>query len=107
MNKIFAAIVGQASAYRAHLNKNGFTMLDALMTVTLLLGVAVGGFLAYTKIIENAVKISVESAASSIYEAALAAEMDGNSETTSALVQSIYNNSQDVIEVTITTSEIP
>lgn len=105
MNKIFALMIAQVNEYRMSFNKNGFTMLDAMMTVCLILAVAVGGYLAYNEVIDNTNNASVESAAASVYAAALAAEADGDSETTSALVQKKFNDSQDAIEVTITISE--
>lgn len=102
MKKVFAAIVSSANKYQKRVKETGFSMLEAVVVVGVLLALAVGGFIAYGQITENAKKASVETAASSVYTAALAAEMDGDPSTTSALVQSAYNDSQDSIKVTIT-----
>lgn len=77
-------------------------MLEAVVVVGVLLALAVGGFLAYGQITENAKKATVETAASSVYTAALAAEVDGDPTTGWQKVQDEYNASQDQIKVVIT-----
>jgi type II secretory pathway pseudopilin PulG len=105
MSKASAVMIVPVNKYRALLKENGFSMLEAVVVVGVLLALAAGGFIAYDKITENAKTASVEAAASSVYTAALAAESDGDSATTSALVQGDFNNSQDAIKVTITTAD--
>ena len=102
MRKIFVVMIAPIDKHRARLKENGFSMLEAVVVVGVLLALAVGGFVAYGAITENAKKASVETAASSVYTAALAAEMDGDPSTTSALVQQAFNDSQDTIKVTVT-----
>jgi cytoskeletal protein RodZ len=94
--------ISAVNKYRAYLKDKGFSMLEAVVVVGVLLALAVGGFIAYGQITENAKKASVETAASSVYTAALAAESDGDSTTSTQKVQDEYNNSQDTIKVTIT-----
>jgi type II secretory pathway pseudopilin PulG len=97
-----AAIITPIRKYGVRVKENGFSMLEAVVVVGVLLALAVGGFLAYGQITENAKKASVETAASSVYTAALAAESDGDSTTSSQKIQDAYNASQDTIKVTIT-----
>lgn len=102
MSKISTSMGARAKKYRALLKENGFSMLEAVVVVGVLLALAVGGFIAYGQITENAKKASVETAASSVYTAALAAKIDGDPATNTKKVQDDYNNSQDAITITIT-----
>jgi type II secretory pathway pseudopilin PulG len=102
MTKLTAKMSASLKKYRDNIKAGGFSMLEAVVVVGVLLALAVGGFIAYGKITENAKKASVESAASSVYTAALAADMDGDAATTSDLVETDYNNSQDAITVDVT-----
>lgn len=104
MSKISASMLASVKKCRAHLDKNkyGFSVLEAVVVVGVLLALAVGGFLAYGMITENAKKASVESAASSVYTAALVAEADGDPSTNIQKVQDDFNSSQNDIKITIT-----
>lgn len=95
MNKFAARLKN----YRSNLKSAGFSMLEAVVVVGVLLALAVSGFIAYSNITQNAKKASVESAAASVYTAALAANMDGDSATTVGKVISDFNGSQTTIEV--------
>lgn len=98
MNKFAARL----QAYRENVKANGFSMLEAVVVVGVLLALAVAGFIAYGQITDNAKKAAVESAASSVYTAAAASEMDGDPATTLTTVADDYNNSQSAIKVAIT-----
>ena len=54
--------------------QTGFTMLEAVVVVGVLLALAVGGFFSYGSITQNAKMAAVNSAASSIYTAILVAQ---------------------------------
>ena len=99
MTKLSAKMTASLKKYRDNIKAGGFSMLEAVVVVGVLLALAVGGFIAYGKITENAKKASTEAAASSVYTAILAAGMDGDSETVPGDVITDYNNSQDVITV--------
>lgn len=105
MTKLSAKMAARLKNYRSNLKSAGFSMLEAVVVVGVLLALAVSGFIAYGSITANAKKASVESAASSVYTAALAAEMDGDAATTSALVKSDFNASQNSITVDIQGSD--
>lgn len=102
MSKIYAKMIQPINKYRASLKEAGFSMLEAVVVVGVLLALAVGGFLAYGQITTNAKKASVESAASSVYTAALSAVADGDASTSAQKVQDDFNNSQNEIKITIT-----
>lgn len=95
MNKFAARLKN----YRSNLKSAGFSMLEAVVVVGVLLALAVSGFIAYGSITDNAKKASTESAAASVYTAALAANMDGDATTTVNKVLSDYNSSQNTIVV--------
>lgn len=101
MFKISSARLTPITNYRTQLKELGFSMLEAVVVVGVLLALAVGGFLAYGQITQNAKKASVENAAATVYTAALAAESDGDSNTSADKVISDYNSSQDKIKVVI------
>jgi type II secretory pathway pseudopilin PulG len=81
--------------------ETGFTMLEAVVVVGVLLALAVGGFFAYGPIAENAKKAKVKSAASEIHTAVLVANIDGDPATKPQDVIDTYNNSTDKIKVEI------
>lgn len=102
MSKISAKVITSFEKYRSRLKEAGFSMLEAVVVVGVLLALAVSGFISYGLITENAKKASVETAAASVYTAAIAADIDGDPATNSQKVQDDYNNSQDTIKVVIT-----
>ena len=73
--------------------ETGFTMLEAVVVVGVLLALAVGGFLSYGPIVQNAKTAAVKSAASSVFTAILVAQVDGDPSTTPTGVVNDYNNS--------------
>lgn len=100
MTKLSAKMAARLKNYRSNLKSAGFSMLEAVVVVGVLLALAVSGFIAYGSITANAKKASVESAAASVYTAALAANMDGDASTTLANVITDFNASQTAIVVT-------
>lgn len=87
--------------YRAKLNAAGFSMLEAVVVVGVLLALAVAGFIAYGNITENAKRASVESAAASIYTAIEVAKADGDPNTTPQKVVDEWNASNSGITAKI------
>lgn len=87
--------------YRTTLKSSGFSMLEAVVVVGVLLALAVGGFIAYSNVTENAKRASVETAAASIYTAIQVAQSDGDPATIPGDIIRDYNNSQDKITVVI------
>lgn len=101
MNKLSAKMTAAMKKYRSALKQGGFSMLEAVVVVGVLLALAVSGFIAYGEITKNAKKASTESAAASVYTAAIAAVVDGDSATDLADVATNYNDSQEAITVTV------
>lgn len=82
-------------------NPNGFSMLEAVVVVGVLLALAVSGFFAYGPITENAKRATVKSEASTVYTAVQVSQIDGDPMTTAAKVLSDYNDSTDKVRVLI------
>lgn len=101
MTKLSAKMVAGLKKYGTNVKDAGFSMLEAVVVVGVLLALAVSGFIAYGSITENAKRASVESAAASVYTAVLAAEVDGDADTDPADVKTDYNDSQDAITVDV------
>lgn len=81
--------------------ETGFSMLEAVVVVGVLLALAVGGFFAYGPIAENAKIAKVKSAASEIHTGVLVASVDGNPDTEPDDVISAWNDSTGKIRVEI------
>lgn len=81
--------------------ESGFSMLEAVVVVGVLLALAVGGFFAYGPIAENAKIAKVKSAASEIHTGVLVSSMDGDSNTQPQDVIDSWNASTDKIKVEI------
>lgn len=73
--------------------QTGFSMLEAVVVVGVLLALAVGGFLSYGPIAENAKKAAAKSAASQIYTAVMVALSDGDPTTNATDIVDKYNGS--------------
>jgi surface protein len=79
--------------------QNGFSMLEAVVVVGVLLALAVGGFLSYGQITESAKIAKVKSIASEVYTAVMVAQVDGDSSTKAKDIVDQYNESQNKIRV--------
>ena len=93
-----------ASRIRRSLNtrlETGFSMLEAVVVVGVLLALAVGGFLSYGPITQNAKIAKIKSAASEVYTAVMVANIDGDPSTNPQDVIDDYNASIKTIRFTI------
>lgn len=88
-------------------NGSGFSMLEAVVVVGVLLALAVGGLLAYGPITANAKKAAAKSAASSVYTSVLVSIADGDPTTNSQKVIDDYNSSQNEIRMEILEGAAP
>jgi photosystem II stability/assembly factor-like uncharacterized protein/Tfp pilus assembly protein PilE len=79
----------------------GFSMLEAVVVVGVLLALAVGGFFAYGPITKNAKIAKVKSAVSDVYTAVAVAQIDGDPTTSATDVIAAYNASNDKIKFSI------
>lgn len=81
--------------------ETGFSMLEAIVVVGVLLAIAVGGFFAYGPIVENAKIAKVKSTASQIHTAVVVYHSDGDPMTHPQDAIDNWNNSTDKIRVEI------
>lgn len=72
----------------------GFSLLELVVAVGILLVLTVGGLLAYNGITENARKAAVESAASEVFTAASAYEADNEVGTTATQAAKEWNETR-------------
>lgn len=81
--------------------ETGFTMLEAVVVVGVLLALAIGGFLSYGPITENAKIAKLKSTAAEVYTAAQASNADGDPSTNPQDIIDTYNASTNKIHVEI------
>lgn len=83
-------------------NEGGFSLIDVVVTVAIIVALSVGGFVAYTGLIDNAKKAAVAGAADQVYTAIVVAENDTDAATTGATVKAAYEKSTADITITVT-----
>jgi hypothetical protein len=81
--------------------ETGFSMLEAVVVVGVLLALAIGGFVAYGTIAENAKKAQTRSAASQVHTGVITSTFDGDTSTDPQKVLDEWNGSTDKIRVEI------
>lgn len=84
---------------RAKRDEKGFSLIDVVITVAVIVALSVGGFVTYNGIVDNAKQGAVDYAASNTYKAALAYESDGNDDTSACSAIDEYNTSSTGIDV--------
>lgn len=89
------------SLRKKHRLETGFSMLEAVVVVGVLLALAVGGFFAYGPITQNAKLAKVKSTASEVYTAVMVAHIDGDPTTKPQDVIDTYNASTEKIRVSL------
>lgn len=80
-------------------NESGFSLIDVVVTVAIIVALSVGGFIAYTGLVDQAKQGAVDYAASSVYQGALVYENDANPDTDACFAVDEYNESSTGIEV--------
>jgi hypothetical protein len=101
MSKSPIRLLADFRHFKKYQLETGFSMLEAVVVVGVLLALAVGGFFSYGPITENAKKATVKSAASEAYTGVLVASMDGDSNTDPQDVIDQWNGSTGKIRVEI------
>ena len=105
MNKIYVQVRRAVHRLTKFRNGSGFSMLEAVVVVGVLLALAVGGFFAYGPIVKNAKLAKVKSAVSEVFTAVQVAQIDGDPTTSVASVIESYNTSNDTIKFEIRRGE--
>lgn len=83
----------------------GFSMLEAVVVVGVLLALGVGGLFAYGPIVKNAKLAKVKSALSEVYTAVTVAQIDGDPTTSPLTVIDTYNSTQTALKFEIRRGE--
>lgn len=86
-------------------NENGFSLIDVVVTVAIIVALSVGGFLAYSGIVGNAKQGAVDYAASNTYKSAVVYENDGRDGTDACSAVDEYNDSAEGIKVSLLVPE--
>ena len=74
-------------------SENGFSLIDVVVTVAIIVALSVGGFVSYSGIVDHAKQAAVDYAASNVYKAAVVYENDSDSATTACSAVDEYNES--------------
>jgi type II secretory pathway pseudopilin PulG len=83
--------------------ESGFSLLEMVVAMGILIVLTVGGILAYNGITDNARQAAVDTAAKGVYTAAVAYESDNDGGTDRDTAVTEYNDSADgAIEVAVT-----
>lgn len=82
-------------------SENGFSLIDVVVTVAIIVALSVGGFVSYSGIVDHAKQAAVDYAASNVYKAAVVYENDSDSSTTACSAVDEYNESTDGISVVL------
>jgi len=85
--------------WRESRSESGFSLIDVVVTVAIIVALSVGGFLAYNGIVANAKQGAVDYAASNVYKSAIVYENDSNDATDACFAVDEYNGSASGIEV--------
>lgn len=72
-------------------NEEGFSLIELVVAVGILAILSVTGVVAYSSITDQSRRTATDSAASEVYRAAVAAEADGDTNTTPKKVVDAYN----------------
>jgi len=87
--------------YRAPGDEGGFSLIDVVVTVAIIVALSVGGFVSYSGLIDNAKQGAVDYAASNVYKAALVYESDSSGDTTACSAVDEYNSSSGGIRTSL------
>lgn len=85
-------------------SEGGFSLIDVVVTVAIIVALSIGGFVAYTGLVTNAKNAATAGAADQVYTAALVASNDGGIGDL-AKIQSDYNGDSKGITVAITADD--
>ena len=81
--------------------EGGFSLIDVVVTVAIIVALSVGGFIAYNGIVDNAKQASLDGAADQVYTAAIVSLNDASTTTNPDQVADDYERSSDGITITV------
>ena len=79
----------------------GFSLIDVVVTVAIIVALTVGGFVAYGSLVSNAKQGAVDYAASNTYRSAVVYENDGDDATNACSAVDEYNGNSTGIAVSL------
>jgi len=79
----------------------GFSLIDVVVTVAIIVALSVGGFVSYSGIVNTAKQGAVDYAASNVYRSAVVYENDGNNDTNACSAVDEYNGNAEGIKVSL------
>jgi len=85
--------------WRESRSESGFSLIDVVVTVAIIVALSVGGFIAYSGLVANAKQGAVDYAASNVYKSAVVYENDSDGATTACSAVDEYNGSSEGIDV--------
>lgn len=92
--------IDSLKARKAAASEGGFSLIDVVVTVAIIVALSVGGFIAYTGLVNQAKVAAVGAAADQVYTAALVQTNDGGIGTLDDIEQK-FNASSNGIDVDI------
>lgn len=105
MNKFSSMIENLKARREAMVSEGAFSLIDVVVTVAIVVALSVGGFIAYSGIVENAKSSATAAAADQVYTASLVAENDGfagnTTPQTPTTIAADYNTSSTDVKVVI------
>lgn len=86
---------------RLRSKEDGFSLIDVVVTVAIIVALSVGGFVSYNGIVNHAKQGAVDYAASNVYRSAVVMENDGDDDTNACTAVDRYNKSSEGIAVSL------
>jgi len=81
--------------------EDGFSLIDVVVTVAIIVALSVGGFVSYSGIVNHAKQGAVDYAASNVYRSAVVMENDGEDDTNACTAVDRYNKTSEGIAVSL------
>lgn len=85
--------------------EGGFSLIDVVVTVAIIVALSVGGFIAYSGIVDNAKDAALTAAVDQVRTGIVVAENDSLSTTTAVTVRDGFNISSEGVDVALTNED--
>lgn len=82
-------------------DNRGFSLIDVVVTVAIIVALSIGGFVGYGAIVNNAKQGAVDYAATNVYRSAVVFENDGDDSTNACTAVDRYNSTSEGIAVSL------
>ena len=82
-------------------DERGFSLIDVVVTVAIIVALSVGGFIAYAGLVDSAKQGAVDFAASNVYKSAIVYESDTAADTNACSAVDEYNGNSSEIKVSL------